>query len=65
MTYCTENKQGCLLDEPLSDQLNDHEYTNACRSIAAKRNKPACVEQQTNAEWLADYDAEEAGTNDN
>ena len=39
--------------------LNQHELTNQYRRLAAEFGKPASVEQQTNAEWLAAFDAAE------
>ncbi len=39
--------------------LNQHELTNQYRRLAAEFGQPACVEQQTTAEWLAEYDAAE------
>jgi|GEM_PF-3839029 len=45
--------------KPVGGILNQHELTNQYRRLAAEFGKPACVEQQSIAEWLDDHERAE------
>ena len=59
MNLCSNNYTESKQNIPVPDCLNQHEVTNLYRRMAQEQGIAASPEQQTNDEWLAEFDVAE------